>query len=153
MKLNKYHWIMIALTFVFTGYSIYYPLINYDNLPDRIPTHFNYLGEPDTWSNNSMGVLLMGPLINLLIQLTILPIVWWMIKVEDFRTLINGPREKIQKMSNEKVNEIQKFVISHILFITFLVAILIMTVSIGQVMVASEKAASLGYSVPIVETI
>jgi hypothetical protein len=82
-----------------------------------------------------------------------LPIIWWMIKVEDFRTLINGPCEKIQKMSNEKVNEIQKFVVSHILFITFLVAILIMAVSIGQVMVASEKAASFGFSVPIVVTL
>jgi ABC-type multidrug transport system permease subunit len=76
-----------------------------------------------------------------------------MIKVVDLRTLINGPCEKIQKMSNEKVNEIQKFVVSHILFITFLVAILIMAVSIGQVMVASEKAASFGFSVPIVVTL
>lgn len=144
MKFTKYHWIMIGLIFAFTGYSIYYPLINYNNLPDRIPTHFNYLGEPDTWSNKTMSTLLIGPLINLFIQLIMLPIVWWVTTVDDFRTLINGPREKIQKMSIEKVRETQMFVSSHTLFTMFLVATLIMTVSIGQVMVASEKATSLG---------
>lgn len=149
MKFTRYHWIMIGLTFVFTGYSIYYPLINYDNLSDRIPAHFNYLGEPDTWSNKSVGVLLMAPLINLLIQLIMLLIVWWVTKIDDFRTLINGPREKIQKMSSEKVNEIQKFIISHTLFTMLLVATLIMAVSIGQTVVALGKTTSLGLSVAV----
>ena len=37
----------------------------YPTLPSRIPTHFGFDGQPDAWSNTSIGTVLAMPLVNL----------------------------------------------------------------------------------------
>ncbi len=150
MRFNKYHWSMIILIFLFIGLSIYYPLSKYELLPDQIPTHFGISGEPDAWSNKSVGTLLLGPFITLPTLLIMLPIIWWIATIDDPRKIINGPREKIQKMSPERAEEVRQTTVFHLLIIMLLVAVLIMVISVKQVSVALGSLTTLGPSVPII---
>lgn len=138
---------MIFLTFLFISFSIYYPLANYDLMPDRIPTHFDKMGRPDAWSDKSIGTLLLAPLITIPTLLIMLPIAWWIAIVEDPRKIINASKKRIEKIGLEKAEEIRKMSISHILFIMMLVSLLILLVSVNQVQVAIEGEAMLGLSV------
>ena len=94
MGFRQEHWLMIILALVFMAFSLCYPWVNYDRLPERIPTHFDLTGEPDAWSEKSLGQLLLGPLITNVTWLMMVLVVWWMLKVEDPRRVINGPKEK-----------------------------------------------------------
>ena len=51
-------WIFLIIPFVFIA-------IYWNQFPDKIPTHFNFDGEPDDYSDKVQGLLLL-PIINLL---------------------------------------------------------------------------------------
>ncbi|MGI6553129.1 MAG: DUF1648 domain-containing protein [Bacillota bacterium] len=144
MGFRQEHWLMIILALVFMAFSLYYPWVNYDRLPERIPTHFDLTGEPDAWSEKSLGQLLLGPLITNVTWLMMVLVVWWMLKVEDPRRVINGPKEKIKKMSRERAEEVRRIAVFHMLLIMLLVSMLIMNVSIGQVQVALGYRENIG---------
>lgn len=53
---NKYlkesiHWIFIAVPFIYLAAI-------YNNLPVRVPIHFNFNGEPDNWANKTLLFLI-----------------------------------------------------------------------------------------------
>jgi uncharacterized membrane protein len=45
------------------GGMLAYGLLSYGQLPERYPTHFNWKGEPDSWSDKSHWHVLLMPLI------------------------------------------------------------------------------------------
>ncbi len=144
MKLENHHWLMIILIIFCIGLSFYLPLVNYDLLPDPIPTHFNIYGEPDGWSSKSLINVLLGPIILSATLILMLPLTWWMAKVEDPKKIINTSKQKLEKMTIETAEEIRRITILHLLIILLLTALLILMITFNQVMVALGQAISLG---------
>lgn len=64
-------WIYLVSFFVIV-LGTAYTLINYDRLPEMIPTHFNIQGQADAWSEKSLLTALTPSLVNLLLLVTIL---------------------------------------------------------------------------------
>lgn len=56
-------WYVISLILIFV--SLIIVGVQYPNLPDSIPTHWNINMEPDSWSPKSLGTMLTMPLLNL----------------------------------------------------------------------------------------
>ncbi|MFZ7101500.1 MAG: DUF1648 domain-containing protein [Peptococcaceae bacterium] len=150
MKFKNYHWLMILLTFLCMAFSVYYPLSNYAELPERIPTHFNGAGQPDSWAPKNMANLLTGQVIIVFTLFIMVPIVWWMAAVSDPRKIISGPRKKVEKMSPARAEQVRETVVFHLLFIMFLVALLIMTISRGTVLVALAEKTAIGGGVAFI---
>lgn len=50
-KIKKFYspWIDVC-SFLFLSITVLYSVFYYGKLPDEIPTHFNFAGEPDAWS-------------------------------------------------------------------------------------------------------
>ena len=93
MDFSKYHLLIIILTLLFIGLSFYYPLANYDSIPERIPTHFNFFGEPDSWSKKNFANLLMGQIITSISLLFMFGVIMLIKSTKDPLKLINGPRK------------------------------------------------------------
>ena len=56
-------WYIVSLGLILVGVII--ALVKYPSLPDTIPTHFDINMKPDGWSEKSIWVLLMMPLVDL----------------------------------------------------------------------------------------
>lgn len=146
MRFNRWHVIMIILTLLCMGASIVIPLACYDLPQDKYPTHFNLSGEPDSWSNKSLGSLLTGPIIVAVTTLIMLPVAWWIARVPDPRKIINGPKEKIKKMPIERAEQIRKVIVFHLLLITLLVSVTMFVIAVETVIVAVGKKTTIGPS-------
>lgn len=138
---------MIIFCLVCLYLTFYFPITNYDLLPDPIPTHFNLQGEPDGWSSKSMINVLVAPIILGLMLLFMLPLAWWMAKAEDPRKFINLPKQKLEKLTPETVEEVRQTTVLHLLIISVLTSILILAITYNQVAVALGQKTNLGYSV------
>lgn len=150
LAFKQYHWVMIILTFAFFIVGFYYPLHNYDQLPDRIPTHFNFKGDPDSWSDKNLGSLLLGQLMALPSVLIMLPFVWWAATVKDPRKIISGPANKVTNMSLDRAEKVRGLTIFHLLLMAMLIALLIMYNSVQQVAVALGRNTGLGWGSPVI---
>lgn len=64
-NLSELPWIWYILSLILIIASVVAALIQYPNLPDKIPTHWNANMVADAWSDKSYMALLMMPLINL----------------------------------------------------------------------------------------
>ncbi len=153
MGFNRWHIVMILLTIIFVIASIYVPMSVYDALPDRYPTHFNFTGEPDSWSNKSISSVLAGPAIMLVTNLTMLAVAWWVSRVEDPRKIINGPKEKIKNMPLERAEKIRQVTLFHLLLIMLLIAIMVLVISTESVLVALGKQPTLSPAMIIVTAV
>jgi uncharacterized membrane protein len=139
LRLNKWHALILVITLICTGISIYIPLDNYELLPEKYPTHFNLSGEPDSWSPKSVLTVLAGPLVMAAsILLLLLPLTVYAARVKDPRKIINGPKKKVEHMSLERAEKIRSITVFHLLLITLLMALLVMALSIDSVKVALE---------------
>lgn len=150
MKLENYHWLMIILSIMCIGFSFYLPLVNYDLLPDPIPTHFNFYGEPDGWSKKNLANVLLGPVISGLCFLSMLGLTFWMAKVDDAKKIINLPKKSLEKMTQETAEEIRHITVHHILLIVLLLSLLVSAIGFNQVKIALGQVGNLGFSVPII---
>ena len=56
-------WYALSLLFIFALLIV--TAIQYPNMPDMIPTHWNFNMEPDAWSPKSLGTILILPLIDI----------------------------------------------------------------------------------------
>jgi len=150
MDFSKYHLLIIILTFLFIGLSFYYPLANYDSIPERIPTHFNFFGEPDSWSKKNFANLLMGQIITSISLLFMFGVIMLIKSTKDPLKLINGPRKIVERMSIERAELIRKTLIFHLLLINFFTALLIMSISMNSVLIALGQKVTLGWSAPAI---
>ncbi|MDD2807765.1 MAG: SdpI family protein [Patescibacteria group bacterium] len=103
---------LIILSFIVAGY--FYPV-----LPDKIPTHWNFSGQIDQYSNKTFGIFLI-PVLNLIMYLFFLTL-----------PAIDPKKERYAEFQN--VYHIVKSII--IIFMTGVYALIIIT--------------SLGYNVPV----
>ena len=65
-----FFWYELSLVIIFT--SLVVSAVQYPNVPDMIPTHWDFNMEPDAWTPKSLGAMLMFPLINL----ALLAVMW-----------------------------------------------------------------------------
>lgn len=63
--ISQMPWIWYILSFVLVVASVVVILVEYQHLPDMIPTHWDANMQPDAWSEKSYMTVLMMPLINL----------------------------------------------------------------------------------------
>ncbi len=143
--LNRWHWVIISLTLLFSVAALYYPVRYYSELPPQIPTHFSLTGEPDSWSEKNLGELLLAPLLVLPGAVLLLPLVWWMSTVKDPRQILSLPGKKATEIPLKIAEQIRGLTITHILIIQMLVSLLVFLIVIGQIMVALGIRTSLGY--------
>lgn len=147
MQLKNFHWFMIVVCLICFGLTLYYPLTYYDMLPDPMPTHFNFYGEPDGWSPKSLASVLIIPVILGLMLLFMLPLTLWMAKVDDPRKLINLPKKQLEKITNETAEKVRHTTVLHLLIILLLTSLLFLAITLHQIMVALGQQSNLGISV------
>ncbi len=58
--MKRKHRILLFTLVTLTLVYIYFTFINYSELPQKIPIHFNIQGEPDAWSQKSNLLVLPG---------------------------------------------------------------------------------------------
>lgn len=146
MKLENRHKLMIFLSIILTYLSFYFPLANYEVLPDMIPVHFNIFGEPDKWAAKSIGSVLFAPIILGITAISMLAFTWWMTKVKDPYVIINVPKAKLEKMSLETAEEIRRITILHLLIILLLVALMFFIITVNQILVALGQTPNIGWT-------
>lgn len=149
MKFSMYHWLMLIMAVVFLGAAFYFPLAYYDALPQEIPTHFNLGGEPDAWKSKTITRVIFGPIVTLPSLLIMGPVIWMVASAKDPRKMINGPKEKVEKISLEQAEKLRAVVVFHLLVIALLVALLNMFVSLGSILVALDIQPTLGWGPPV----
>lgn len=59
--------ITLCLCIVAGVATVVYAAMSYEALPERMPTHFGPTGEADAWSDRSMAVVLLVPVMNLVL--------------------------------------------------------------------------------------
>ncbi len=150
MQLEKRHWILIFGTIILTYLSFYYPLTNYEILPDMMPVHFDVMGEADKWSPKSYSSVLMGPIILIITIIPMLTITWWIAKAEDARKVINLPQAKLAKITSEVAEEIRHLTVLHLLIILFLVTLMVFIITINQILIALGQPANLAKAMFVV---
>lgn len=64
-NLSDLPWAWYVAGLILIIVSVIISLVQYPNLPDRIPTHFDINMQPDAWSDKSLFTLMFLPLINL----------------------------------------------------------------------------------------
>ena len=64
-NLSELPWLWYALSLILILASVIIALVKYPGLPDNIPTHFDFNMQPDSWTEKSLLVVMMMPLINL----------------------------------------------------------------------------------------
>lgn len=57
---NPLEWLCEALALLVVLFCVAFPLIHWQDIPDRIPTHFNLQGEPDRWGSRDSLWLFTG---------------------------------------------------------------------------------------------
>lgn len=140
----KWHVVFIVFTVILVAVSFAVPLTYYDALPETIPTHFGFFGEPDDWSDKSYLSLLLSPLImSATIFLLMLPLILWIALTGDPRKIVNSsfvnlPLKKDKNMSRETAEDVRKVAVFHLALIMILIAIMTTALSIESVMVAME---------------
>lgn len=80
--------------------------VEYDALPDPLPTHWNAAGHPDSWAPKTWGTALMAPLIALGVALLIAVIAWWISRRRD-TVLPDGARASSRQLRRENSRVIQ----------------------------------------------
>lgn len=152
----KWHVVFIVFTVILVAISFAVPLTYYDALPETIPTHFGFSGEPDDWSHKSYSSLLLCPVImSATIFLLMLPLILWMASTEDPRKIVNSsfvnlPLKKDKNISRETAEEIRKVTVFHLALIMLLIAVMTTALSIESVMVAMEIREGLSLAVMVI---
>lgn len=143
MKLDSHHWILLVFIITLTYLSFYFPLINYEALPDTMPIHFNLMGEADKWAPKNYASVLMGPIILVIVIVPMLVITWYIASVGDARKVINLPQAKLAKISLELAEEVRQITVLHMLIILSLVVSMIFIITLNQILIALGQPTNL----------
>lgn len=110
------------LIFGFIGHILYY----FPNLPEKMASHFNGLGEPDNWMSKSSFLIFEGVILLLIIaEFTLLPFA-----IEKFpNSMINVPN-KDHWLSEE--NRAETFSIIREYFEWFSVGLLLLFIAVNE---------------------
>lgn len=88
--------------------SFYLAWSYYPQLPDRIPTHFNFAGVPDGWGGR--GSIFIYPVLGAAIYLFLTALNIAFSLVEDPRKMINLPANRKAALSREQIETLRIFI-------------------------------------------
>lgn len=87
--------------------NVYLTLTYYPSLPDRIPTHFNLAGLPDSWGGKSS--ILIQPVVGAAMYVLLTVINVLLAAVKDPRWLINLPERRKAALTGVQVEALRLF--------------------------------------------
>lgn len=132
MRRDTLEWVAEFLTFVFLIGSLIYFLSYWDQLPDRVPTHYGFSGRPDKWGQKTNLWIL--PSINLLIWI-------WLTVASKFNQFINLPGTV-----DRTHPDIQKILLNFSIVLKLMVVSTISYLTVQSVRVSKGLADGLGNS-------
>ncbi|MEH7238211.1 DUF1648 domain-containing protein [Bacillus sp. JJ1562] len=106
--------ILVSLSVLFLLGIYVYIIINWSEIPDRVPTHFNFAGEPDSWGGK-WSVLIL-PIIATFLFKT-------MLIIGMFPHIHNYPVEVTPENAEGLYRNSRKMLITMNFFLTFFLAI------------------------------
>lgn len=127
----------ILLLLIF--YNFYLVISSYPHLPDKIPMHFNSASLPDGWAPKTMTNLLISPLVSVLMYLGLTIGALLISKSKTPLKYINLPlpREKLQSLEEDKLEELRELVIKLLLFVKFVIILMFTFIDYSTIKVAS----------------
>ena len=123
--------------------AIYLTLINYPDLPDSIPSHFNFRGLPDRWASKSE--LIVYPAASIFVYMLISSISVAMAVVKDPKRLINLPARMKDSLSVAQAERLRIILVRCLLTLKMAVIGMMTYLLYGNLEVALGRAEGLGY--------
>ena len=134
---------LALIPFLLLIFIIYFTAVNFSNLPDSIPTHFNFEGQVD--GRGGKNGILIFPGIGLFIYLLFTGIILALASVRDPKTMINLPDHIKSRITPEKAELLRILMVRSL----FVLKITIMTwnafLLYGSVEIVLNQWSSLGY--------
>lgn len=103
---------LLSILFLLGIYG--YIIVNWSEIPDRVPTHFNFAGEPDSWGGK--GSVLVLPIVATFLFKT-------MFILSKFPHIFNYPVEVTPENAEGMYRNSRKMLIVMNFFLTFFLAI------------------------------
>ncbi|QKY68332.1 DUF1648 domain-containing protein [Lentibacillus sp. CBA3610] len=141
-KISKYYSPFVdVLSFTLLVLTAIYVLLQYGQLPDEIPQHFNASGEPDAWGGKGLliGLLILYGFI--LIQVFVLNY-FLFIKQDAKEALhfVNFPTIKKEELTEEQVQLIKQNTVRMMAMINLFMSIMFSWILFGMIQTAVEQA-------------
>ena len=116
----------------------------YDELPDRIPTHFGFDGKPDRWSDKTPFRFYMIPVI----QSVIVAVFIWIIR---YPKLFNFPqKDDVKKWPEEKRKPVYEYLSKMVLVFGLITNLLFLSVLYSIIYAAKTKTTNKGFLILII---
>jgi uncharacterized membrane protein len=133
--------IWLNITIVLFAWMV--SVVAYDELPELIPTHFGFDGNPDKWSDKTPLMFYMMPTI----QFIMVVIFIWIIR---YPKLFNFPQKnEIKNWPDEKKKPIYKYLSKMLLVICLMVNLLFLTIQYSIIYGAKTETMNIKFLVLI----
>ncbi|MFC3040510.1 DUF1648 domain-containing protein [Virgibacillus xinjiangensis] len=151
-QINKYYSPMVdMLTIGVAAISILYTVNYYGRLPEKIPSHFNFSGEPDAWGGKQTLVVL--PAIHVLTVITFFFINYFtVIKQEDPREslrFVNIPFIQKKGLKKSEAEMVRKHSTRMIALLNLMVSLIFAYIQHGVIQTALGQQEGLGMIVQL----
>jgi uncharacterized membrane protein len=131
------------IPFALLIFIIYFTAVNFTNLPDSIPTHFNFEGQVD--GNGGKNGILIFPGMGLFIYLLFTGIILALASVHDPKTMINLPDSVKSRITPEKAELLRVLIVRTLFVLKLTIMSLNAFLVYGSVEIALNQWSSLGY--------
>jgi uncharacterized membrane protein len=145
-RLARYYPLWVELILVYVVFlCFWYPVVHYDQMPERIPIHFGASGEPDAWADKSWGIVLLLPLILAGIYVGTTALAVYLASVKDPKKLISASKQQLEKITAERAESIRRTLIRFLLGEKSMLVGMLSYISWASTMTALGKWSGLGW--------
>lgn len=131
------------IPFLMLIFVIYFTAVNFNNLPDTIPTHFNFQGEADGFGGKN-GIFII-PGMAIFIYLLFTGIILALAAVRDPKTLINLPDYVKSKITPEKAELLRILMVRCLFALKLTIIAMNVFLVYGSIKTALNVWTGLGY--------
>jgi len=135
------------LPFVLMLLSIFLISVNYTDLPQIVPTHFDIHGQPDEFGTKNE--LILYPAINFFVYLMITVITFLMAVVKDPRSLINLPQSAKDRLTQNQAEGVRVVVVRRLFALKTVITGMLFYMLRANLETAFGRAEGMGY-IPLV---
>ena len=107
--------------------AVVYAGSHYGQLPDRVPTHFGFSGEPDAWRTKSFWTVMLSPLMTLVLGIGLGVMAWLTARAK------RAIRYPAAVVSAEAQFQFRRAVTRYLSMIAIIVSGLLTTIAVGSV--------------------
>ncbi len=131
------------IPFLMVIFVIYFSAVNVNNLPDTIPTHFNFQGQADGWGGKN-GILIYPGMV-VFIYLLFTGIIIALASVRDPKSMINLPDYVKSKITVEKAELLRIFMVRCLFALKLTIIAMNTFLVYGNIQTALGDWSGLGY--------